>query len=114
VAVEIATKEALMTKHPKWWSVVVLIAISSSGCGDGASGGDCDRICNNACIDGFLPNIPSGDCIRACESSGDAVFNECISYTLSSLECLQTIDCGFSGSLECLDESLEFADCVAP
>jgi hypothetical protein len=83
-------------------------------CGDGSGGGgsaECNAICSNECVGMFLPAGSVDDCIRACDMDSGA-FAGCLSETAAALSCLESIDCGNSGSGECIDEVQTFSDCI--
>ena len=95
-------------------SLAVVIGFGITACNSGESDaeGDCDRICSNPCMEEVLPAQSGDDCVAACED-GLGILEDCKPETVAVLECLETIDCGFAGSIECLDESLGFSECVS-
>ncbi|MDH3199469.1 MAG: hypothetical protein OEM15_01115 [Myxococcales bacterium] len=106
-----------MARITIWCLAALVMALGAVGCGgdDGASGGggDCARICGSSCVAEFLPAQSGDDCVRACEMD-TGILSGCLSETVSVLACLETIDCGRSGSTACLDQSLAFSDCISP
>ncbi len=110
-----------MTRITMWCLGVLVVALGAVGCGDeggsgigdNGGGGDCARICGSPCVAEFLPAQSGDDCVRACEMDA-GILSGCLSETVTVLECLETIDCGRSGSTGCLDQSLAFSDCISP
>jgi hypothetical protein len=83
-------------------------------CGDSSGGGgsaQCNAICSNACVGMFLPADSVDDCVRACDMDS-GILQGCLSETAAALTCLESIDCGNSGSGECLDEIQIFSSCI--
>ncbi|MGB5810172.1 MAG: hypothetical protein WBG86_06555, partial [Polyangiales bacterium] len=77
----------------------------------GGGSAECNAICSSPCIEDFLPANSLDDCVRACEMDA-GILQDCLSETVAVLNCLETIDCGDSGSTECLDEVQTFSDCI--
>lgn len=88
--------------------------VGLASCGDGSGGGgsaECNAICSNACIENLLPANSFDDCVRACNMDS-GILENCLSETVSVLNCLEAIDCGNTGSIECLDEAEAFSNCI--
>ena len=110
-----------MTRINLLFMGVLVVALGAVGCGDeegsnmaqNGGGGDCARICGSPCVAEFLPAQSGDDCVRACEMDA-GILSGCLSETVTVLACLETIDCGRSGSTRCLDQSLAFSDCISP
>ena len=83
----------------------------TGGTGGSAGDDDCTRVCMSPCIERVLPVGSVDDCIRACRMGG-VVFGTCMPQTIAVIECLETIECGTTGSPACLSQSQAFTACI--
>jgi hypothetical protein len=80
----------------------------SAGSGGSTGDADCSAICDSPCLEDVLGPGNVDDCLQSCNMG----LFPCVPETRAVIECLETIECGMTGSPECIDESAAFTTCI--